>query len=394
MRKWCVLLLIAVPLAAGCASDPKTAAKPVAVKRWNDARSAVLLSLARDEYNNQNFQRSRQTIDEAIRLSPDNAASRVLSAKLYIEQGQLEAAEHELATARQLAPTNAEADYLSGVIYQRWQQPERALEFYQHACDKAPADLAYLLAKAEMLVAMDRRAEALSVLEEKVTYFEHSGVIRDEVGLLLIQQGRPAEAVEMFRRASILAPDDATIREHLGMSLYYAQRYADAIDVLGPLLKDSRYAQRADLWLTLGECQLNFGHAGEAVTDLQLAAAAMPNAAGIWLSLARAQMQLGNLRGADVALRRSVSLDSDNPQSHLLMGYLRLRQGRYGEALTAFGRSSQLDPSDTVSLCMIGYTLEKLGRNEQAMKLYERALKLKPQDEMATQLIAGLNSHE
>jgi Flp pilus assembly protein TadD len=76
------------------------------------------------------------------------------------------------------------------------------------------------------------------------------------------------------------------------------------------------------------------------------------------------------------------------------MGYLRLRQGRYGEALTAFGRSSQLDPSDTVSLCMIGYTLEKLGRNEQAMKLYERALKLKPQDEMATQLIAGLNSHE
>jgi tetratricopeptide (TPR) repeat protein len=213
MRKlgqWSVVLLC---LLGACSSTKDPTAQEAAAKRWNDARSSVLSGLAADQYANGNFDKSRSTIDQAIRLSPDNAAAHVLSAKLYIETGQLEAAEKELALARRADPASAEAEYLSGVVYQRWQQPQRALEFYQHACDKSPAELAYVMAKAEMLVAMGRRGEALTMLQAKVAYFEHSGAIRDEVGLLLVQEGRYPEAIEMFRRAGILATDDLTIRD-------------------------------------------------------------------------------------------------------------------------------------------------------------------------------------
>ena len=127
------------------------------MQKWNDARSAVLVGLAQDQYEHGSFDKSRSTLDQAIAMTPESGQAHILSAKLYIEGGQLEAAERELAIARQMAPASAEADYLSGVVYQRWQQPERALEFYQHAADKAPAELAYIMAKAEMLVAMGRR---------------------------------------------------------------------------------------------------------------------------------------------------------------------------------------------------------------------------------------------
>jgi tetratricopeptide (TPR) repeat protein len=364
------------------------------MKRWNDARANVLIGLAKDQYTNGNFTNSRLSIDSALKMEPDNAAARILSAKLYIESGQLEMAERELTLARQNDASNAEADYLSGVVYQRWTQPEHALEFYQHACDKSPAELAYLIAKAEMLVAMDRRNEALTLLQAKVTYFEHSAVIRDEVGLLLQQEGRIDEAVEMFRRACILASDELNIRLHLAMALFDQKKFTECADILTQLMKEPQFAHRGDLQLTLGECQMETAHAAQAIYNFQEASAQMPQAPGVWLSLARAQLQLRQYQQCELSLKRSLSLDSRNSQTYLLLGYLQMKQGRDNEALDAFARANHIDPNETVSLCMVGVELQKLGRTGQAMECYEHVLKLRPHDEMATQLMARLDSHE
>ena len=181
-----------------------------------------------------NFEKSRYTVDEALKLNPKDANLHILSAKLGIEQGELELAERELATARVLDPKNAEADYLSGVICQRWQKPDAAAEFYEIACEKNPAELAYVLARAEMLVAMDRRSDAITMLQEKCTYFEHSATIRDALGELLVQDGQHALAVETLQEASVLAADDLSIREHLAMACFVNNDYRDAADLFTP----------------------------------------------------------------------------------------------------------------------------------------------------------------
>jgi len=388
-----IALLLPLLLSA-CAASKGPSAQETAVKQWNDARSAVLVGLASDQYQNANFDKSRSTIDQALRLSPDNAVARLLSAKLYIETGSLEAAERELMLATQSPATAAEAAYLSGVVYQRWQQPQRALECYQQACDKAPAELAYVLAKAEMLVAMDRRDDALTMLQSKVAYFEHSGEIRDEVGLLLVQEKRYPEAIEMLRRAAILAPDDLTIREHLAMALFYGNQFAESADLLNKLLNGGNGDHRPDLQITLGECQLQTGDFSDAVQNFQQASEEMPQSVGVWLGLARAELQLNNPRQAEFALRRCLALDHPPSEAHLLMGYTLLRENRLMDAYGCFVRANQLDPNDTVSICMVGLALDRLGRAHDAAAWYQRALKLSPGDEMAQQLLASLDDHQ
>jgi tetratricopeptide (TPR) repeat protein len=389
------ILIATLGLMTGCATSSKgPTEKQLVQQRWSDARAGVLIGLATDQYKNASFDRARVTIDEAMRLSPQNAPAYLLSAKLYIETGQLEAAERELIVTRQLAPTDPEAEYLSGVVYQRWQQPDRALEFYQHACDKAPAELAYLLAKSEMLVAMDRRPEALAILQQRVTYFEHSGAIRDEIGLLMMQEGRYPQAVEMLRRASILATDDFTIREHLASALYFDKQYSDCAHTLDEILKDAHYAKRADLLMMLGECQVQIGRADEAEQAFQTACELLPSSPDAWLSVAKVELQLGHLTVAERALNRGLALDTNNSQAYLLFGYLRLEQSKYQDALDLFTRAHQLDPNDTVSLCMIGLSLEKLGHKDRASGWFVQALKISPADEMATQLMTQLDSHE
>jgi Tfp pilus assembly protein PilF len=153
-------VLASLASVAGCGSM-KNEQKIKAKQEWNSARANVLYSLAKDQYATGNFDKSRQTVDEALGMDPQNVGLRILSAKLNIEQGRLENAEGDLKLARATAPKNAEADYLTGVIYQRWQKPQAAFDYYRAASEKAPSELAYVMARAEMLVAMDQQAQAL-----------------------------------------------------------------------------------------------------------------------------------------------------------------------------------------------------------------------------------------
>ncbi|MGB7158905.1 MAG: tetratricopeptide repeat protein [Tepidisphaeraceae bacterium] len=386
---------LAILLMAGCQSGPKKPTqKELAKAQWNRTRAGVLYSLANDQFATGNFDKSRQTVNEALTLDPEHAPLRILSAKLNVEQGQLEAAEADLKLARAAAPKNAEAEYLSGVIHQRWQKPEMAHNFYKAASDKAPTELAYVMARAEMLVAMDKSPEALTLLQEKVIYFENSATIREAVGQLFVQQHRYREAVDMLRQASILATDDLGIREHLALAMFYAGQYRDAADSLARLTKHEPYSQRADLFAAMGECQLHLGQFREARSTFETATNLAPSAAGMWLSHAKAAIQLNDQKRAEMSLKKALSIAPDNSEAHLMLGYMRLRQNRLAEALPAFRKASALDQGDTVSLCMVGYALERMGKSEQAIEYYSKALRLKPNDEMASRFMASVNLND
>ena len=115
-----------------------------------------------------------------------------------------------------------------------------------------------------MLVTLDRQADALALLQGKVDYFEHSGMIRDAVGQLLMQLGSPAEAAAMLRQASILSEDDQSVRERLRVALYASHDFREAAEVLAKLVQNEQFAKRGDLFLMLGECQLQTGRTREA----------------------------------------------------------------------------------------------------------------------------------
>lgn len=395
MLKKIPVALMLLTLASGCAQDAKKATPNQAANRqWNAARAGVMANLGKEQYESGNFDKARQSVDQAMKLDSENASIRVLSAKLAIEQGQLELAEKELRIARQFDPKNADADYLSGVVYQRWQKLDDAYEFYSHASEKSPANISFLMAKAEMLVSIDRAPEALKLLQEKVVYFEHSAAIRDAVGQLYVGQKKYAAGAEMLRQASVLTPDDLIIKEHLGVALYYAKEYEDASLILGRLVKEEGFAKRSDLHATLAESLCELKKYREARESFEVATRLDPGTAGLWLGFGKCALQLGDFRRAELALKKAVSLDPTAPEANLLMGYLRLRQDRLPEALAAFQKAGSAENVDTLSLCMTGYVLEKLGRSDEAIQAYGKALKRNPNDELATKLMAALQPNE
>lgn len=391
-----VLVVAAFAGTMGCNSSSKKqpTQKEAAMKQWNDARASVLLTLARDQFKTGNFDKCRQTVAEALRMAPENPNLWVLSGKLNIEQGQLELAERDLKKAGELAPNAAEPHYLLGVIYQRWQRLDVALAEYQAASDKAPTELAYVLARAETLVALDKPKDALLLLSEKITFFDNNHVIRDAAGQLLMQQGRHAEAADMFRQATLLATDDMGLKERHAKALFFAQKYRESAELLSRLTRDELFAERVDLYAMLGEAYLNLGRTTDARAAFETATQLNPSSVVAWQGVGKVALGVNDLRRAELAIRKAVALDPGDAQNHLLMGYLRLKQDRPSEAMVSFRKASALDANDPVSLCMAGYVLEKAGQTQQAIEFYARALQVKPGDELATQLMAGVGVNE
>ena len=393
-------LALAASLSAGLAlsgcHSPSTdgpTSRKLAQQRWDGARSNVLLSLAQSQYDTGNFDACRKSLDEAQKIDPENANVLVLSGKLGIEKGELDRAVKDLEAAQRLMPADPLPDYLLGVVYERWQQPQRALDLYSSASVKAPNELAYLMARAETFVTIGRRDEALKALQDRVVFFEHSPAIRTAIGSLLMQEDRPAEAVVMFRQASHLT-DDAAVREQLALAELAAKNYREAEVQLDRLTGRGENTTRVDLLLALGECRLQLNKPIEARAAFQSAATLAPGNADAWLALAKASLAADDLRRADAAVRKAASLRPSGPSVSLLTGYVRLKQNRLPEALAAFRRASELAPADPVAICMVGYVLEHTGQGDRAVYYYGRALKLDPRDGLAQSLMASVDMGE
>lgn len=388
-RTWIVVAVLL--LGASCARQSKQpTVSEQAQSRWNAARATVLYNLGRDQYAAGNFESARKSVTEALRLDPTNANVLVLSARLDIESGRLESAVAALQAARESAPLDPEPDYLLGVIAQRWQRCDEALQHYASATTKNPNELAYLLAQSEMLVQLGRPDEALSMLQSKVVHYENSAAIRDAVGQLLMQAGRPAEAAEMFRQASILASEDAAIREHLGLALYQSGRFREANEVLTRLTGEEPFASRADLWLAIGECRLKLGRFAEARSAFETASGLDPHEVATWLGIAKSALRLNDVRRAEISVRKALVINPNSADVQLALGYLRLKQDRFDEARQAFEKALSRSPADPVTLCLLGLSLERLGQRDRASECYLRALKLDPSDELATRLLGSL----
>lgn len=379
-------LLCATLLAlAGCETGKQ---KKEAYQHWNATRAGIQASLATERYKLGNMEDARKAIDEAIKLDPQNAGYHIISARIFIEGNQLELADRELQLSRKLDPKNGEVDYLSGLIYQRWQKTNLALEHYSNACEKAPGELPYLMARAEMLVLVGRLDDAVQAIESKLTYFEYSGPLRDQLGGLYLQQNKIPQAIETIHQATILSPDDLTIREHLARAEFRGAKYRESLADLETLLKSDEYKDRADLYMLKAECHVQLGQWREARAAIETSIDKNSSSEASQLVMVKVALKLHDLERADLSARKAVALNPDDPQAYLARGYVRLRQQKWAESMADFEKAHALDDKDPMALCMMGLVMEKTGQQDQALACYGQALQLKPNDPMARKLLS------
>lgn len=177
-------------------------------------------------------------INEALRLSPEDADLCVQGGGMYLEMGLFEDADRLAREAVRVAPRSADAWHLRGQVALARGQAEPALADFHRSLALEPADRRVLLDTADAYRRLDRPQRALATLAALGETYGPGQTPADVLvleGLAQEALGRPADAVDSYRAAVARGGSATDAAERLAI----LEREADATTAAGatPVLR-------------------------------------------------------------------------------------------------------------------------------------------------------------
>ncbi|MCA9280538.1 MAG: tetratricopeptide repeat protein [Phycisphaeraceae bacterium] len=384
--------LIAAATLSGCAGHGNytTEHKNNAENRLAEIKAATNYDMAHQRYVAGDLQKALDAIEDSIAYKEDVAKSHVLQGRVLFEMGRDEAAIQSFARATELDPTNAEAQYYSGMVMERFSQPENAFAYYSRAMELNATDPQYTLASAEMLIELNRLDEAEQLLVGGASNFRHNAGMHQTLGHVAQMRGDNDRAIEEFRQACLLAPDDTALIEDLARAQINAGQYADGEYNLRRILKTPAGKDRRDLTQLQAKCLVQLDRPVEARSILlQL----VKDEQGVndfqtWSELGNVSIILKDETRLRDAASRLVAIAPNRVEGYLLMAMYQRAKGQPEQALLTVDQAIAKAGRNAEAYMLKAIICDELGRPEDARIASAAARQIRAGH---TSTVAGVN---
>lgn len=317
-------------------------------------QAAALGTLAELDLAAKRFDEAKKRADEVARLAGNQPDVRYLRARIALEQGNLERAKQELQEVLAADRSFAPAQRLLGAIYTLENQFDLAEMYLRPVVVANPDDLFARRLLATVLLARNRPAEALPLLENVTAPDEESReALLTMMGQASLQLGDVARAISIFREGSKAYPDNPLFELGLGLTMLAEGRTDEASEVLRQVRGAEVDATRA-AFLTI------------------------------------VYMQKGQADEAMASARSVVAKFPDQAWSHNLLGSVLMATGQFAEARQVVGKAVELDPKDAAALANLARVEELLGNPAAAAVAWQRILDKDPTNADAAFWLARL----
>ncbi len=378
----CLAALSAASLMfAGCQRLSHKTASSQAQDHWKKVRAGVKVQLASQQYSAGNPEAAIATASEVIGLDPDRAEGYLILARAYLEMNRLPEAEQAIDLAESRGMGSAALKYTRGVILERRDRPEQALEAFRSARRQDATEIDYVVAEAECLVALDRLDEAELLVTDQRRQLGSDPVLSLLSGQIAALRGDEESMLLWLGRAAAAMPDDPQCVEAYGLALVRAGRYVEAARVLEGLTGATDEAMPASVaaYRGLAVCQMRLGRAEKACRTLSSGLARHPGDAPALVLLARASLMMNDELTALRSLHLAQQSTPADPELWITRAALQWKRREYAAAELSLRRVLEIRPDDVEALCLMGEVQKALGRDESADARFRRALELDPQ---------------
>jgi tetratricopeptide (TPR) repeat protein len=253
-----------------------------------------------------------------------------------------------------------EAFYYLGRIAETEEQPLRATRAYSRVTDGTHAVEAQLRTAGILMREMGDTDGAIRHLEQ---FGEANPRFRSEMlvarAQLLVQMQRPAEAMEVFEEALERNPDDAALHD-----------------------------AQAQLYVIMANEASGRGAHDEAEDLLDEGLERYPDNVSLRYSQALLLQEQGEMRRSVRVLEALVAEHPENPVLLNALGYLLTDQfDRHEEAREHIQKALAMDPDNAAIIDSMGWVLFKLGQYQSAFDYLDRAYRLEQDPEIAAHLV-------
>ncbi|HLA28291.1 MAG TPA: tetratricopeptide repeat protein [Syntrophales bacterium] len=283
---------------------------------------------------------------------------------------------------------------------------------------KREASIAFL-AGALLLAPMTLSWRQASYWRDSYTLFSHALKVTDDnwlahnnLGLVLVEQGKTQEAEKHYRQALRLMPEYYEAHSNLGILLagqgkeeeavrHYIKAlaihpgYAAAHNNLGMLLaKQGKMKEAEEHYLqalrwspdyyaahhNLGIIFAGQGRFTEAAAHYLKALAIKPDYAAAHSNLGALLAEQGKMKEAEEHYRQALRGSPEYYAAHNNLGILLSQQGKHGEAVAHYIKALAMNPDYADAHNNLGISLAQKGKHAEALSHFLKALRLKPDD--------------
>ncbi len=354
-------------------------------------------------------------LQKAVQREPDNAAARVLLARLSLVTGDSQNAQREIDRAIKLGARGPEVDALRVQVwfalnqpqslldaianktveiteparslvlaraYNALGKPDQAIDALGSVLNSGSVPTAARLVRAEALALRGDLDLALRELDATIATDQQSFEAPLYKGTLLARRGQFALAEPALRTALDRMPPTAPVAQRAAAlaaitDVCLAQgRLQQAIETEGKL---AQLLPDASVTRLLGaRIKLVQGDYSGGIADLQRIVAASPDFLQARMLLGAAHLTQGNLLQAESQLSAVVRLAGDNIEARKLLARVRLQLDQPDAALHALTPAAESDVADPQLYALLGGARLRAGDAGAAVETLERGVRANP----------------
>jgi tetratricopeptide (TPR) repeat protein len=198
----------------------------------------------------------------------------------------------------------------------------------------------------------------------------------NNLGTLLLDQGRLVEAIACLRDALRTSPNDVMLLNNLAMALNDQENHAEAMALLEHALQlqPNELHTRRNLGVVLASA----GRFDEAVARYRAALEIKPDDAKTHRYLGTALLRTQHFEEAIDHFRKALAVEPDMADVHNNLAFALARRGRLDEAISHYKKAAALQPDAAEPHNNLGACLARQGRFDEAIAQFNKALELKP----------------
>ena len=355
-------------------------------------------------------EKARATVQEALRAKPGYAPALIVSARLVAMDNDTDGAIALLNQVLTAEPTHERAGVLKGeLLLIGKRDAEAAVAAYRQVLSAHPKSVSARSAITNILIGQQKLPEAKAefellkaaapqhpetllfeaqfafgdkdykktreITEQVLKSFPNNVRVLELAGAAEFRMKNYIQAEALLAKALKLMPQQRLSRLLLAQTYLRNGEPSKALDALKPVL-DTGKADGTTLSLA-GEAHLQLGDAARSEQAFQAALKAAPDDARVRTSAAMAQMARGNNSGAIVELE-AVAAGDGGPRADLALISARLRQNDIPGALKAIDGLEKKMPDEALPLQLRGRLLTLKNDLPGATKSFEAAMAKEP----------------
>ncbi|MHA4810836.1 tetratricopeptide repeat protein [Flavitalea flava] len=303
-------------------------------------------------------------------------------ARIYYNKEDFLQARKYYAQIGQISQQNDLFYSVMGILEEKCNNEEGALENYKEAIRLNPADemsLARLLEiyfeRSEYQQAGDYCLQLIALRSEEEKFYHN------KLGRILDSTGKLPEALAEFQKAIQLDPSNGLFHLNAGMIFQALNKTEEAGAAYRKAIElDPKDATAHN---NLGALLYDRNQDIEAIKEYKQAISIDPVYITSYSNLGLAYSRQRLFEEAIANYTRAIELDPKEPSYHNDLGSILTKMERWEEALLEYTKATELDPGNAIAFENLGYIYRFLDNGEKTISSFRRAIELNPKAETA-----------